>query len=261
MTLLKTVGLCRYFGGLKALDGVDLTVQAGEIVGVIGPNGSGKTTFFNAVSGIYPPSAGHVELAGQNLTGLGPAAIARAGITRTFQTSRPFPGLTVLENVLVGRHTHLKAGLFGDIFRPRWVREEETRAIAHARTLLALFGDRLLPYAERPAGSLSYANRRRLEIARALAVEPKLLLLDEPAAGMDPVETAELVADIRRIHARGVTILIIEHDMELMAGLPDRVVVLESGRKIAEGPFEVVRRAPAVIEAYLGKGAIAHAGG
>jgi ABC-type branched-subunit amino acid transport system ATPase component len=248
MALLEACRLSKRFGGLQAFRDIDLTLAEGEILGLIGPNGSGKTTFFNAITGLHPATGGQILFAdGQHeLTRLPPHRITALGIARTFQNQRCFNQMSVLENVLVGMHTP-------------GARAEQRRARAEALELLGFFRDRLAPRAAQPAASLSYANRRRLEIARALAVRPRLLLLDEPAAGMNPSETQELMADIRRINGLGITILLIEHDMKLVRGICTRVVALDHGSKIAEGTFEQVQSHPAVLEAYLGTRAVAHA--
>jgi ABC-type branched-subunit amino acid transport system ATPase component len=261
MALLETTGLTKDFGGLRAVHDLALRVEAGEIVGLIGPNGSGKTTVFNLVTGIYRPSAGRIAFdagaAGiRDLAGLPPHRVTALGIARTFQNQRLFNQMTVLENVLVGMHCRTRAGIAGVVLGLPGPRAERARAEARGRDLLGLFGERLGPRAERPAWTLSYANRRRLEIARALATEPRLLLLDEPAAGMNPTETRELMRDIQRIRDSGLTVLLIEHDMGVIRGVCDRVVALDHGTRIAEGPFDVVRQNPAVLEAYLGRRAV-----
>jgi ABC-type branched-subunit amino acid transport system ATPase component len=258
MPLLETSGLTKDFGGLRAVHDLALRIEEGEIVGLIGPNGSGKTTVFNVVTGLYRATAGAIRFhpggdGVHELTGRPAHAITALGIARTFQNQRLFNQMTVLENVLVGMHCRTRAGIAGILFAMPAARAERREAEARARDLLALFGERLLPRAGRPAWTLSYANRRRLEIARALATRPRLLLLDEPAAGMNPTETRELMRDIRRIRDRGVTVLLIEHDMGLVRGICERVVALDHGVKIAEGPFEAVRDTPAVLEAYLGR--------
>jgi ABC-type branched-subunit amino acid transport system ATPase component len=258
MALLETQGLSKAFGGLNAVHALDLSVEPGEIVGLIGPNGSGKTTVFNLLTGIYRSTAGRMTFRPRvgspvDLTGLPSHAITALGIARTFQNQRLFNQMTVLENVLVGMHCRTRAGVAGILAGIPRVRAEARHARERAEALLALFGERLRPRVAEPAWTLSYANRRRLEIARALATDPALLLLDEPAAGMNPTEKRELMRDIVRIRERGVTILVIEHDMGLVRGICERVVALDHGMKIAEGPFETVRDAPAVLEAYLGR--------
>jgi ABC-type branched-subunit amino acid transport system ATPase component len=243
------------FGGLRAVHELDLRVERGEIVGLIGPNGSGKTTVFNVITGLYRATAGRIGFNGSagDLVGRPPHTITALGIARTFQNQRLFNQMTVLENVLVGAHCRSRAGIAGILLGLTKARAEHRKVIERGESLLAFFGDRLLPRAHDPAWTLSYANRRRLEIARALATEPKLLLLDEPAAGMNPSEKRELMQDIRRIQERGVTALLIEHDMGLVQGICDRVVVLDHGVKIAEGSFKEVRNNPAVLQAYLGR--------
>ena len=260
MALLDVSGLKKNFGGLQAVQGFDLSVVSGEIVGVLGPNGSGKTTIFNVLTGIYPANGGRAtfDSGRHELLGLKQHRITAAGVARTFQNQRLFNDMTVLENVCVGHHCRTHAGIAGILLGLPSARAEKARVIAETRDLLAVFGDRLLPQADELASSLSYANRRRLEIARALATRPKLLLLDEPAAGMNQTESRELMADILRIRERGITIMLIEHDMSVVRGISDRVVALDHGVKIVEGDFATVRRHPQVIEAYLGRRA-AHA--
>jgi ABC-type branched-subunit amino acid transport system ATPase component len=256
--LLQIRGLSKDFGGLHALQAVDLDVEAGEIVGIIGPNGSGKTTFFNVLSGIHPATAGTIRFAGHaNITRLPPYRVTRCGIARTFQNQRLFNQMTVLENVLAGMVPRTQAGLLGIMLALHGARAEKVAAKRQALDLLELFGSRLAPRKDRPAFSLSYANRRRLEIARALATGPRMLLLDEPAAGMNPSETRELMTDVQRIRDMGLTILLIEHDMRVVKGICSRVAAFDHGIKITEGSFAEVRNHPAVIEAYLGHRAAA----
>jgi ABC-type branched-subunit amino acid transport system ATPase component len=258
--LLEVRGLSKDFGGLHALQAIDLDIHVGEIVGIIGPNGSGKTTFFNVLSGIHPATSGRVRFADHaNITRLAPHRVTRCGIARTFQNQRLFNQMTVLENVLAGMVSRTHAGLLPIMLALPGARAEKAAAEQRAIELLGLFGPRLAPRRDRPAFSLSYANRRRLEIARALATEPRLLLLDEPAAGMNPSETRELMGDIQRIRDLGFTVVLIEHDMRLVKGICSRVVAFDHGVKITEGSFAEVRNHPAVIEAYLGHRAAAAA--
>jgi branched-chain amino acid transport system ATP-binding protein len=257
--VLRIRGLTKRFGGLVALDRVDVSVPERSVLAIIGPNGSGKTTFFNCVSGIYEPTEGSVELRRdgiwRNLVGLRPDLVTRAGIARTFQTIRLFPEMTILENVLVGMHAGMKAGFVQAALRTSRFRDEERFSVERARELLSFFGDLLLPRADEVARNLSYANQRRLEIVRAMATAAPLLLLDEPAAGMNPAETERLMHDIVRLKERGHTVLLIEHDMVVIASISDQVIALDHGQKIAAGSFDEVRRHPQVLEAYLGRGA------
>jgi branched-chain amino acid transport system ATP-binding protein len=252
--LLELRGIDKAFGGLNVVSDLDLHVDEGEIVSVIGPNGAGKTTVFNLVTGIYRPDDGDILLDGKSIVGLPPHEITRRGVARTFQTLRLFLNMTVKENVMAVQYGRTKATVIESILRlPRARREErEVNRIAEER--LAFFGERLMGYRwDQPAYSLSYANRRRLEIARATATEPRILLLDEPAAGMNPVETHEMTELIGKLrHEGGYTILVIEHDMHVVEGISDRVVALDHGVKIAEGSFDAVATDPRVVEAYLG---------
>ena len=243
------------FGGLRALAELDLAVADREIVSLIGPNGAGKTSVFNVITGIYQPSSGDVRFAGQSIAGQVPHSIARRGIARTFQSLRLFLNMSVIENVMAATYGHTKAMPWESVLRLPRARREEREARALAEDVLSFFGQRLAGYRwDQPAYALSYANRRRLEIARALATKPRLLLLDEPAAGMNPAETHEVTELISRLRdERGVSILVIEHDMHVVSGCSDRVIALDHGVKIAEGGFDEVASHPAVVEAYLGR--------
>jgi branched-chain amino acid transport system ATP-binding protein len=253
--LLDLRGVTLAFGGLRVLSDLDLTVHEREIVSVIGPNGAGKTTLFNVVTGIYRPHAGEITLDGRSLIGLPPHRIARLGVARTFQTLRLFLNMTVKENVMAAAYGHTKAGVVRSVFRTPGMRREEREIARLAEEKLSFFGKRLVGYRwNQPAYSLSYANRRRLEIARAMATQPRILLLDEPAAGMNPAETHEITELIGQLRTEaGYTILVIEHDMHVVEGISDRVVALDHGLKIAEGSFDQVATDPQVVEAYLGR--------
>jgi branched-chain amino acid transport system ATP-binding protein len=257
--LLELTGVSKRFGGLTVIEELDLHVDEGEIVSVIGPNGAGKTTLFNLVTGVYAPDAGDIVFEGRSILGLQPHQITARGIARTFQTLRLFLNMTVKENVMAAAYPHTHAGVIRSMLRTPGMRREEREIQRLAEEKLGFFGQRLMGYRwDQPAYSLSYANRRRLEIARATATKARLLLLDEPAAGMNPVETHEIAELIGQLRAEGgYTILVIEHDMHVVEGISDRVVALDHGVKISEGSFEQVATDPRVVEAYLGTKAAA----
>ncbi len=252
--LLNVQKVSKRFGGLQALSDVHLGIQEGQIIGLIGPNGAGKTTFFNVITGLYQADTGDFQFAGKSFNPKAVDQVVASGIARTFQNIRLFGNMTVLENVMVGRHCRTRSGLFGAVFQTKHTQREEAETKDKAMSLLAYVG--IEKYADFTAKNLSYGHQRRLEIARALATEPKLLALDEPAAGMNATEKVELKQLLEKIRQDGTTLLLIEHDVKLVMGLCDEITVLDYGRVIASGNPEEVRRHPAVIEAYLGASAV-----
>ncbi|MDE0927768.1 MAG: ABC transporter ATP-binding protein [Acidimicrobiales bacterium] len=253
--LLEIKDLQVTFGGLNALSGLNFHIDEGEIVSVIGPNGAGKTTFFNTISGLVEPTSGDILFEDESIRGLDPNQVTALGIARTFQNVRLFPNMTIMENVMVAQHCRTSQNVIGALFQTKAFKKEEEEIRENAKEILSFFGSRLVGYRlDQPAFVLSYANRRRLEIARAMATRPRLMLLDEPVAGMNPKETAELTELIGQLRSEwGFTIVMIEHDMRVVRDVSDRVVVLDHGVPIAQGSYDEVSINPDVVEAYLGR--------
>ncbi len=251
-TILEAKGVCKFFGGLKAVNNVDLTVNKGEILGIIGPNGAGKTTFFNLITSIFPLTQGEILFKGKNITKLSPNQIAELGIARTFQQIQLFKFMTVQENVMAGFHISTSTTLADAILHSKTFKADEKMIREESDKILERVG--LMPYRDLMAGNLSYGIQRKVEIARALAIKPDVLLLDEPVAGMNPQETASLLTFIRKLNEDGLTVIVIEHDMKFVMNLCHRLVVLNFGEKICEGTPDVVKNDQAVNEAYFGKG-------
>lgn len=249
-TLLKTTQICKFFGGVKAVNCVDMEVMEGEVFGIIGPNGAGKSTFFNIISGLYKPTSGEAWFDGTELKNKRPESIARLGMARTFQNIRLFSNMSVCENIKIGFHIRTKTNMFDAVFHTKRYRDEEAEKARLSKELLERVG--LLEYADMLAGTLSYGTQRKVEIARALAINPKILLLDEPAAGMNPTETDSLMHFIKSLNKSGYTIVVIEHDMRFIMNLCDRILVLDHGNKIAEGTPDEIKVNPEVIKAYFG---------
>jgi len=253
--ILRASGVCMYFGGLKAVENVDMCVEKGDVYGIIGPNGAGKTTYFNVCSGIYKPTRGDVYLCGEKITGTLPERIAQKGLARTFQNIKLFNYMSVLDNVKIGFHSRTKTNIAGALFHTPTYKRDEIYAVEKGHEILDIVG--LSRYADTKAGNLPYGLQRRVEIARALALDPKILLLDEPAAGMNPNEPRDLMVLIKKLNAMGYTICVIEHDMKFVMNSCNRILVLNFGIKISEGTPEEVKRDRAVHEAYFGKGIVA----